>query len=114
MLPIPDGSYVTGEYVQDWNFIRNHHAYIVITHEEGVVFKVAENNIKSHGSLRLHSLNTLYEPFDLTVNQIKEVWKFVNYISAEVPEPNKEKDQMAEELMQLKKQVQAIQMKLNL
>jgi len=31
MLPIPDGSYVTGEFVQDWNFIRNHHAYIVLT-----------------------------------------------------------------------------------
>ena len=114
MLPIPDGSYVTGEYVQDWNFIRNHHAYIIITHEEGVVFKVAENNIKTSASLKLHSLNTLYEPFDLGVNQIKEIWKFVNYISTEVPEPNKEKDQMAEELMQLKKQVQAIQMKLNL
>ncbi len=114
MLPIPDGSYVTGEYVQDWNFIRNHHAYIVITHEDGVVFKVIENNIKTMGTLRLHSLNSLYSPFEIPVNQVKEIWKFVNYISAQVPEPNKEKDQMAEELFLLKKQVQAIQMKLNL
>jgi phage repressor protein C with HTH and peptisase S24 domain len=114
MLPIPDGSYVTGEYVQDWNFIRNHHAYIVLTHEEGVVFKVVENNIKTTGSLKLHSLNPHYDPFDLGVNQVKEIWKFVNYISSQVPEPNKEKDQMAEELLLLKKQVQAIQMKLNL
>lgn len=114
MLPIPDGSYVTGEYLQDWNFIRNHHAYIVITHEDGVVFKVIENNIKTNGSIKLHSLNPLYDPFELPVNQVKEIWKFVNYISAQVPEPNKEKDQMAEELLLLKKQVQAIQMKLNL
>ncbi len=114
MLPIPDGSYVTGEYVQDWNFIRNHHAYIVLTHEEGIVFKVVENNIKTTGALKLHSLNPHYDPFDLGVNQVKEIWKFVNYISSQVPEPNKEKDQMAEELLLLKKQVQAIQMKLNL
>lgn len=114
MLPIPDGSYVTGEYLQDWNFIRNHHAYIVITHEDGVVFKVIENNIKTNASIKLHSLNPLYDPFDLPVNQVKEIWKFVNYISAQVPEPNKEKDQMAEELLLLKRQVQAIQMKLNL
>ena len=114
MLPIPDGSYVTGEFVQDWNFIRNQHAYIVLTKEDGVVFKVLENKIKESGKLIMHSLNPLYLPYELAVSKIREVWKFVNYISSEVPEPNKEKDQLAEEVKQLKKQVQAIQMKLNL
>jgi len=114
MLPIPDGSYVTGEFIQDWNFIRNQHAYIVLTKEDGVVFKVLENKIKESGKLILHSLNPLYLPYEMAVSEIREVWKFVNYISAEVPEPNKEKDQLAEEVKQLKQQVQAIQMKLNL
>jgi transcriptional regulator with XRE-family HTH domain/FtsZ-binding cell division protein ZapB len=114
MLPIPDGSYVTCEYVQDWNFIRNHHAYVVLTKEEGVVFKVLENKIKESGKLVLHSLNSLYLPYELEVDEIKEVWKFVNYISSEVPESNKEKDRLAEEVNQLKQQVKAIQMKLNL
>jgi len=114
MLPIPDGSYVTCEFVQDWNFIRNHHAYVVLTKEDGVVFKVLENKIKESGKLVMHSLNPLYLPYELVVSEIREVWKFVNYISSEVPEPNKEKDQLAEEVKQLKQQVQAIQMKLNL
>ena len=114
MLPIPDGSYVTCEYVQDWNFIRNHHAYVVLTKEDGVVFKVLENKIKESGKLVLHSLNSLYLPYELEVDEIKEVWKFVNYISSEVPESNKEKDRLAEEVNQLKQQVKAIQMKLNL
>ncbi|MBN2639096.1 MAG: LexA family transcriptional regulator [Bacteroidales bacterium] len=114
MLPIPNGSYVTCEYVQDWNHIRNHHAYVVLTKEEGVVFKVLENKIKESGKLILHSLNSLYLPYELEVNEIKEVWKFVNYISSEVPESNKEKDRLAEEVQQLKQQVKAIQMKLNL
>ena len=114
MLPIQDGSYVTGEFVQDWNFVRSHHAYIVLTKEDGVVFKVLENKIKESGKFILHSLNPLYLPYELPVAEIREIWKFVNYISSEIPEPNKEKDLLAEEVKKLKQQVKAIQMKLNL
>ncbi len=114
MLPIPDGSYVTGEFVQDWTTIRNQHAYVVLTKDDGVVFKVLENKINENGKIKLHSLNPLYLPYEMPVSEIREVWKFVNYISAEVPEANREKDQLAKEVKQLKKQVEAIQMKLNL
>ncbi len=114
MLPIPDASYVTGEFVADWNDIKNHQAYIILTREDGIVFKVIENRIRQNRKLILHSLNPLYEPYELPVNEVKEVWKFVNYISSEVPPPNKEKELLADEVEQLKKQVQAIQMKLNL
>ena len=114
MLPIPDGSYVTGEFVQDWNYIRNQHAYIIVTKEEGVVFKVIESRLKEEGKLKLHSLNPLYLPFELPVGEVVEIWKFVNYISSDVPEPNREKDQLAAEVKSLKEQVKAIQMKLDL
>lgn len=114
MLPIPDGSYVTGEFVQDWNTIRNHHAYIILTRDEGMVFKVIENKIDNNGKLMLHSLNPLFLPYEIKVSDVTEIWKFVNYISSEVPESNKEKDELTREVKELKKQVQAIQMKLNL
>lgn len=113
MLPIPDGSYVTGEFLQDWNHLRNHYAYILLTREDGIVFKVVESQI-SGGKLRLHSLNPLYEPYEIKIEEVREIWTFVNYISSEVPEPNKEKDILAGEVQLLKKQMQAIQMKLNL
>jgi len=113
MLPIPDGSYVTGEFVQDWSTIRNHHAYILLTRNDGVVFKVVENNMEQEGQLRLHSLNPIFDPFDIKVNDLKEIWKFVNYINSEIPEANKEKDALADEVEKLKKQVRAIQMTLN-
>lgn len=114
MLPIPDKSYVTGEYVIDWNDIKNHLPYIILSREDGIVFKVVENRIKIDRKLVLHSLNPLYEPYEIHINQVKEVWKFVNYISSEVPPQNKEKEILAEEVEMLKKQVQAIQMKLNI
>ena len=114
MLPIPDASYVTGEFVQDWSTIRNHHAYIILTRDDGMVFKVIENQIDSKGKLMLHSLNPLFLPYEIKISDVTEIWKFVNYISSEVPVPNKEKDELTREVKELKKQVQAIQMKLNL
>jgi transcriptional regulator with XRE-family HTH domain len=87
MLPIPDGSWVTGEFVQDWHEIISGKAYIVFTLNDGIVFKVVENNLMSEGRLVLYSLNPIYEPYEVHVNEVKELWKFVNYISSELPEP---------------------------
>jgi transcriptional regulator with XRE-family HTH domain len=87
MLPIPDGSWVTGEYTQDLNTIVSGHGYIVFTMDDGIVFKIAENKIEEEGKLVLYSLNPVYDPYDVPLSDIKEVWKFVNYISAEIPDP---------------------------
>jgi transcriptional regulator with XRE-family HTH domain len=92
MLPIPDGSWVTAEFIQNWKLIRDKHAYIILTLDDGIVFKVVENKISTGGFLRLHSFNKLYEPYNVYATEIKEVWKFVNYISTELPETNKYKE----------------------
>ncbi len=115
MLPIPDKSYVTGEYVLDWHEIHDRQAYIILTIDDGIVFKIAENHIDK-GFLRLHSLNPLYQPFEIPLNEIKEVWKFVHYISSEMPESMNQprEQQLIDTINDLKKQVQAIQLKLNL
>jgi len=87
MLPIPDKSWVTGEYMTDWTHVRTGEACIILTMDEGIVFKIVENNIEKEGKLTLYSLNPLYEPFDVPVNEIKEIWKFIHFISNELPEP---------------------------
>jgi transcriptional regulator with XRE-family HTH domain len=87
MLPIPEGSWVTGEFLQDWMNIVSGNAYIVFTLDDGIVFKVVENNIRADGKLILYSLNPMYEPYEVHINDVKEIWKFVNYISEELPDP---------------------------
>ena len=117
MLPIPDGSYVTGEYVLDWTYIRTGQPYIILTQDDGIVFKIAENKIEEDGKLTLSSLNPLYHPFDLPAADIKEVWKFVHYISAEMPQQNENRlreDQLLKTVQELQKKVEEIQLKLNL
>jgi len=87
MLPIPDGAFVTGEYVQDWFTITDGHAYIIFTMDDGIMFKIAENRIRKEGKLILYSLNPIYEPYSVKISEVREVWKFVNYISNELPDP---------------------------
>ena len=114
MLPIPDGSYVTGEYIIDWNNIRDKHPYIILTLDDGVVFKVVENKIREEKKLTLHSLNSLYDSYDIDISDVKEVWKFVHYISSEMPEANQEKQDLVDTVKQLRKEVIAIQTRLNI
>ncbi|HAH24226.1 MAG TPA: DNA-binding protein [Prolixibacteraceae bacterium] len=84
MLPIPDKAWITGEFVQDWNDIKSGSLYVLLTLNEGVVFKQLKNELAEHGHLQLISLNPAYEPYELSVTEIREVWKFVHYISKEV------------------------------
>jgi phage repressor protein C with HTH and peptisase S24 domain len=112
MLPIPEGSWVTCEFVQNWNLIQNRHAYVIHTLNDGVVFKVVENLIKTEGKLRLYSLNPIYEPYEVHVNDIREVWKFVNFISNQIPEANSSVEQLSNQFFQLKKEVETIKSKM--
>ncbi|MCD6178721.1 MAG: LexA family transcriptional regulator [Bacteroidales bacterium] len=114
MLPIPDGAYVTGEYVQNWNTIKDKGAYIILTLDDGIVFKVIENKIKKENKFRLHSLNSIYEPYDLLVTEIREVWRFVNYISSEIPEANEMRQDIVQSIDSLRREVKQMQIKLNL
>lgn len=86
MLPIGNGSWVTGEFVQDLSLVKDGELCIVLTLNEGIVFKKVKNQLKEKGSLLMISLNPEYSPYDLPVTEIREVWRFVHYISGEVPE----------------------------
>jgi len=112
MLPIPDGSWVTGEFLQDWMNIKTGKAYIVFTLNDGIVFKILENNISKDGRLVLFSLNPLYEPYEVHISEVKEIWKFVNYISNELPEPVLPEKQIFHSIAIMKNDLERIKAKL--
>jgi transcriptional regulator with XRE-family HTH domain len=112
MLPIPEGSWVTGEYIQDWMNIKSGNAYIVFTLDDGIVFKVVESNIRKDGKLILYSLNPLYEPYEVHISEVKEVWKFVNYISNELPDPVMPEKQLIQTVAGMKHDLERLKAKL--
>ncbi len=111
MLPIPPGSWVTGEYLQDWSELRNGDACIILTVDDGIVFKIIENRIESEGQLHLISLNKGYEPYDLLINDVREIWKFTNFISEEIPVQISHQD-LAASLLELRNEVSIIKKKI--
>ena len=111
MLPIPDRSWVTGEFLQDWKQIRTGNAYIILTLDEGIVFKIAENLLEKEHKLTLYSLNPVYEPFDVHISEIREIWQFVNYISSEIPEPVMTEDELIKTVAGLKQDMALLKKK---
>jgi hypothetical protein len=107
MLPVPPGSYIISQYVQDWNDIRNEECYVLITRDEGVVYKRVINNLRE-GQLLLKSDNPDYDPYTVAVGRVVEAWKAVGVISFELPTPNRQPGlpQITALLADLKKEVE--------
>ncbi|MGJ5643243.1 LexA family transcriptional regulator [Formosa sp. S-31] len=76
MIPtLHDRSIVVGEWVENWNDIKDNQVYIVVT-DEGVVVKRVLNRLEKYGNLYLKSDNrSEYPSYTVTQNEIKEVWK---------------------------------------
>ena len=105
MLPIPDKSWVIAEYIENWLDIKNGTACVVLTREDGIVFKVVENELKKKKTLTLKSLNSLYDPYEVSVKEIQEVWKFCNYISSELPDNHLHKTDLLSGLGKLEQEL---------
>jgi transcriptional regulator with XRE-family HTH domain len=114
MLPIPDKSWVIGEYLENWYDIKDGQPYIVLTQEEGIVFKIAYNQLKKKKNLLLKSLNTDYEPYEININEVKEVWKFCNYMSNEIPVNDIRKDEFKSAIERIEKNVIDLKERINL
>ena len=108
MPPVVEGSFVVAEFVQNWMSIRSGTPCIVVTKDEGIVFKVVHNLLSSEQSFQLCSTNTFYEPYMVHANDILEIWKFVNYISPELPEVRLDDKELSKTLQGLQQEVHAL------
>lgn len=105
MPPVVEGSFVIGEFVQNWASIRNGTPCVVITKDDGIVFKVVHNLLDSEQSFQLCSTNPFYKPYLVHANDILEMWKFVNYISPELPEVRLDDNDLSKSIQSLQQEV---------
>jgi transcriptional regulator with XRE-family HTH domain len=90
MLPIQPGSVVIGEYLDDWKQIKSNETYVVISKNDGIVYKRIITKSKESKSYILKSDNKAYEPYNIDLDEILEIWKAKAYISTVFPEPEQE------------------------
>lgn len=74
MLPLGAGTVVVGRYVESPRDISRGERYIVVT-TDGIVYKRVYLNQQDNGSLLLVSDNALFEPYELRLDQVRELWE---------------------------------------
>ncbi len=67
---------------------------------------------RTEGKLVLYSLNPVYEPYEVHINEVKEIWKFVNYISNEIPDPVLPEKQLIQAVAGMKHDLERIKARL--
>ena len=82
MLPVKDGAFVVAKYVEDINDIKNGRTYIVLTKDDGLVYKRIYNTDDSNGLL-LSSDNKAYKPYFVSKENILELWEFTCCINTQ-------------------------------
>lgn len=105
MPPVSDGSYVVAEYVENWNAVKDGFPYIVVTLDDGIVFKNVYKRLSDSQTFQLCSTNPLYEPYEVHANEIVEVWKFVNYISSDMPSVSFKESELTKAILDLQTDV---------
>jgi len=84
MLPIPSGAYVVASYLEDWSVAGQNKSYIVVTKDDGIVFKrIQRSNEK--GTFTLISNNTLFEPYSIQWENVEEIWQAKAFMSFDFP-----------------------------
>ncbi len=86
MLPIPDGSDITGKFIQDWKAIKpKTPAIVILKGEQNFVFKLITIH-HEEGTILFESLNPVFVPYVLEVSEVVEIWGYYCFTSRKIPE----------------------------
>ncbi|MBX2965491.1 MAG: LexA family transcriptional regulator [Cyclobacteriaceae bacterium] len=109
MLPVQPGSVLFGEYVENLESVKNGKPYILVTQQEGIVFKRVFRFDDDNSKLLLVSDNRQYEPYAIAVVDVLEIWSVRGYYSTKLPEGDSAvsplADQLALQVLQLQEQL---------
>lgn len=86
MLPVQPGAIVFGEYEDNLTGIKNGKLYILVTRDEGIVFKRVFNFLEKENKLLLVSDNRQYQPYSVMADDVLEVWAAKGFFSTKFPD----------------------------
>ena len=83
MLPVKSGSYIVARFIEDVRDIKNGKTYIVITLNDGIVYKRVYDKIEEHNMLLLASDNKKYDPYYVAIDEVLELWEYTCCINTQ-------------------------------
>ena len=81
-------SIVIGTALSDWAEMQDGKFYILVTMQEGVIYRRVYNQVKIKGALLLSSDNPTIPSFEISIKDVVEIWEVNSFISQQLPEPH--------------------------
>lgn len=114
MLPTPSGSIIVGEKVLgSTEDIKNNQPYIVVSRNEGIVYKRILKSNKAKNKLTLVSDNPQYQPYQVNAEDVVELWHAQMVLSKVSQQQRWDMDSLASMVSNLQTQVSTIKKKMN-
>jgi phage repressor protein C with HTH and peptisase S24 domain len=113
MLPTPSGSVIVGEKVSDLEEVKNDTPCIVVSRNEGIVYKRVQKNGKQKDKLTLVSDNPVFHPYTVSTEEVIEMWQAQVVISKANSQHRWDMNQLANVVSDLQQQVSSLQKKMN-
>ncbi len=83
MSPMKEDSFVIGRFIEDRTEIIDGRTYVLITLNDGMVYKRVYNQIDQNNSLLLVSDNENYKAFEVPIEEVLELWEFTCSINTQ-------------------------------
>ena len=113
MLPTPSGSVIVGEKVDNLDDVKNNTACIVISRNEGIVYKRVQKNGRTKNKLTLVSDNPVFHPYLINTEEVLEMWQAQVVISKMNTQQRWNMNQLADMVTNLQEQVVSLKKRMN-
>lgn len=111
MLPIPDNSIIIGKFIEHLGDVRDGHTYIVVS-TTGIAYKRIYVK-KPEGILLMVSDNKVYQPYEIPLDSVIELWEFKCYISTKEYAPDEYSlENLFQQMNGLSKGIEEIKMRI--
>lgn len=113
MLPTPSGSIIVGEKIESMDDVKNNQAYIVVSRNEGIVYKRIVKSNRSKSKVSLVSDNPTYQPYQVNSEDIVELWQAQVVIGKVAMQQRWDVNSLANLVNNLQDQVSTLKKKMN-
>ena len=113
MLPTPSGSVIVGEKVDNVEEVKNNTACIVVSRNEGIVYKRIQKNGRAKNKLTLASDNPVYHPYTVNTEDVLEMWQAQMVLSKANQQQRWDVGQLSNMVSDLQEQVISLRKKMS-
>jgi transcriptional regulator with XRE-family HTH domain len=113
MLPTPSGSIIVGQKIDDLDEVKQNAAYIVLSRNEGIVYKRVSRNPKTKNKLTLTSDNPSFQPYNINADDVLEIWQAQIVITKVAQQQRWDVGQLANLVSNLQEQVSSLKKRMN-